>query len=293
MGCCGSSIPDEILDDPTGPSTFYLKKAGTFSSNFKIQADGHGDEGKPWLLLTKKGKWGKDDAILTIENYKRNEGEKFGQALAVCKFDTLDREAVKQYGVETHEDSDDSDSDHSDSDEETEFKQKTKWALKTSSKFYLDRERKQPMYKLKVKAKGKAKRIIEFRTTEDEEGNEKTTVSSHIEVKPKKLIYRLTPLYPAAEESKGEEPEEIPLELKGKLKGSLNAMEWQSPLFRAQLEGRGGSKPVIETFPGANPAVTCLIGYVVTIELAPDDMHRACHQYLRWPRVDGPNDTWA
>ena len=43
-----------------------------------------------------------------------------GQALAVCKFDTLDAQAYKQYGYAAHEDSDGSDGYSVDSDSDNE-----------------------------------------------------------------------------------------------------------------------------------------------------------------------------
>jgi hypothetical protein len=139
-----------------------------------------------------------------------------GQALAVCKFDTLDADAFKQSGIRTHEDSDNSDgysvdSDRScscrfvcvlpftwcarlrHSDREEEYKQKCKWKLKTKSKFYLDRERTREVYTLVTKGKGKARRDVKFITNTDAEGKEFTVSSVSQKVKVKKMVYHLIP----------------------------------------------------------------------------------------------------
>ena len=70
-------------------------------------------EGPVWLFLRKRGKMFKDDINIVLENFVRTDSEnpEEGQALCVCKFDTLDSSAYKFYGgcFEAFEDSDGSD----------------------------------------------------------------------------------------------------------------------------------------------------------------------------------------
>jgi hypothetical protein len=47
----------------------------------------------------------------------------------------------------------------------------------------------------------------------------------------------------------------------------------------------------VRTQPGASPAVACLLGYLVTIELSPDDVVKNLR--LNWPTVFGPNGCRA
>ena len=61
------------------------------------------------------------DALLFPVDVNRGALQKDeGQALAVCKFDTLDAQAYKQYGYAAHEDSDGSDGYSVDSDSDNE-----------------------------------------------------------------------------------------------------------------------------------------------------------------------------
>jgi len=191
MGCCASipGVPDEIIPDPTAPSTFFCKKSGTFSSNYSVYQGN--EDGGLWLFIRKQGSIFKDNARYILENFVRDDPEnpENGHALAVCKFDTLDAQAYKQYGFQTHEDSDDSDGYSEESDDDAE--QKMKWTFKTKSKFYLDRGETQQVATMKVKAKGIAKRKVDFQTRQEEDGTKRTHAVIKQKKKIKKFIYKL------------------------------------------------------------------------------------------------------
>lgn len=292
MGLCGSSIPDEIIPDPTGPSKFYFKKAGMMSSNYNIfQGD---EDGGKWLLMRKKGKFG-DKINLSIENFvKDEETGKFGM-LAYCHFDTIDRQAYKQKDMETHDDSDASDYSDDDSDEETE--QKCKWVFKTKSKFYADASKTQHLYTIQVKAKGKAKRKVEFHEYEDANGEKKARAEVSRKGKVKKFFYKLTAAAGAGaggEESKtAEGAPEIPIVLHGSLNKGAHKLEWESPMFNADIEGRGSQKLTVQTKEGFNPSMAGLIAYVCCIEIAPEDVLSGAFRAISWPTVHGPHGAHA
>jgi hypothetical protein len=84
---------------------------------------------------------------------------------------------------------------------------------------------------------------------------------------------------------------EIPIVMHGSLQKSPDHLVWESPLFRAEIRGRGMSeRPIIQTREG-NPSVNCLIAFVVSMELSPEDIRNKAA--LRWPVVRGPNGATA
>ncbi len=65
---------------------------------------------------------------------------------------------------------------------------------------------------------------------------------------------------------------DIPIVIQGSVNKSSDKLVWECPLFRAEIHGRGLSeKARIETREG-NPAVNAIIGYIVAMELSPDDI---------------------
>jgi len=285
--------PEDIVPDPTGAATFFLCKQGLLSSNYKVHQDDK--HGKLWMLLRKHGKWGSDDCLFVLENFVRTNPEKKdeGQALAVCKFDTLDADAYKQYASTSHDDSDNSDGYSIDSDPDDgdwgDTVQRTKWRFKTKSKFYTDRSRKDHVFSLTTKAKGKSRREVDFHTSE-QDGQQTTTVSVSYKHKVKKLIYTLTPVLKSPEGAEVDGPG-VPVELHGSLNKNPSGLKWVSPMFSADLKGRFIQEVTVKANEGFPPAMSCLIAYVLTIELSPDDVVKNLH--LNWPTVYGPNGCSA
>lgn len=84
---------------------------------------------------------------------------------------------------------------------------------------------------------------------------------------------------------------EIPIALLGSVSKPPESQAWESPLFRAEIRGRGFSeRPVVTTREG-NPAVNCLLGFVISMELSPEDIRNKAK--LTWPTVHGPNGCVA
>jgi hypothetical protein len=295
MGLCGSSIPDEILPDPTGPSKFFMKKKGMMSRNFDIYQND--EDGGKWLQLKKEGGRVSDKAKISIENFVKDEESGHFGVLAFCNFDTLDSDAYKQSDMETHSDSDDSD--YSDDESDTEAEQKCKWKCKTKSHFYKDKSKKEKTFTLRVKAKGKAKRKVEFHEYEDAEGHQAARASVSMKIKVKKFFYKLSVGVPGegegVEESKAGEggPPLIPLELHGNLNKGARKLHWTCPMFEADVEGKSGNKLSVETKEGCDPAAAALIAYIAAIELAPEDIADKAKAVIHWPTVHGPHGASA
>jgi hypothetical protein len=271
MGCGTSSVPDEILPDPTPGEecSVLFKKTGTFAKDQNVYKDK--DTSKKWLLLDKEGGFFTNPTYM-LENFVREDGSKRGQVLCSAK---LCVESVKTYGFERHSDSDSSSEDSSDDHVETDVeKVKMKWAQAVKVTFYSDREMSTPIAKLKVKAKGKAKRTTTTKRWEeevrDDEGNvtgteDRLSVSSEVKKKVKKLKYTIT-------EMEGEE--EMPsIALDGKPNGSSYKLEWKSPVFECEIGSNGwGSTEMHVDTKWKNPALGMLMGYIVGKDISPDDI---------------------
>ncbi len=82
----------------------------------------------------------------------------------------------------------------------------------------------------------------------------------------------------------------MPIAIKGSLNSSAKNLLWESPLFQADIHGGFTEKCTVQTRDG-NPAMNALIGYVVGIELSPDDVREKAS--FNWPRVYGPHGASA
>ena len=183
MGCCcsfESEVPENILPDPAvgDQANFYTKKVGAFSKDVEVYKDEERKE--KWLLVNQEGGLFDGELKVTVENYVRTGEGKSGDGECLCHavMDKLDSDNYKYYDGEIEVDTDDSDF-SADSDEGEEdvdgvkITVKTKWACKTTVKFYEDRACTKKLAELKVKAKGKAK---------------KKTTKVETEVRPTQLI---------------------------------------------------------------------------------------------------------
>ena len=293
MGCCASvpGVPDVILPDPdkcdeqNQPIKFYCKPSGMLSSNMTVLK---GDkEGPVWLFLRKRGKMFKDDINIVLENFVRTDSEnpEEGQALCVCKFDTLDSSAYKFYGgcFEAFEDSDGSDgysADEGDWSSGALDVQSGKFRFVTKSKFFSDRKHKDKVAEIKVKAKGKVKRSVVWSKRDVTDANGAVTGfewhgAQHREVKVKKLVYKLV----TVDASSGVE-QEVPVHLHGSLNSAASENKWESPMFNCKVKGGffAADKPVITTnkAPNFSHALALMVGYVCSIELSPSDVREQC-----------------
>lgn len=271
MGCGSSSVPDVILPDPVpGQKCKVLfKKQGTFAKDQYVYMDG--DTDKKWLFMDKEGAFWSNPTYV-LENFVREEGSKKGEVLSVAKLEIT--EAIT-YGRKESVDSDSSSDDSTDDEgEEMRVVAKMKWAQKIKVKFYSDRERTKKIAEVKVKAKGKAKKETTYTTREvedkDGEGNvtgthEETSESSKISKKVKKVKYVI-------EELEGED--EMPkINLKGKPNKSAYKLEWDGPVFQAEIESSNwGSTEIEVNTDFKNPALGMLMGYIIAKDISPDDI---------------------
>ena len=307
MGCCASvpGVPDVILPDPDACDEqnqaikFYCKPSGTFSSNYTVLK---GDkEGPVWLFLRKRGKMFKDDINIVLENFVRTDSENpdEGQALSVCKFDTLDSQAYKFYGgcFDAFQDSDDSDGYSADEGDwsaagDTD-RQGGKFRFVTKSKFFTDRKYKNKVAEIKVKAKGKVKRTVNWNKRDITDANGVVTghewvASQSREIKVKKLVYKFVTIDPAT----GAEAE-VPIHLHGSLNSAASENKWESPMFNCKVKGGffSSDKPVITTNKGPNfgHALSLMAGYVCSIELSPQDVKENCNP--PFPAVQPPSSN--
>lgn len=95
-----SKVPENILDDPEGPSEFFVQKLSMMSSDFEVFADP--EHKQKWLALDQQGSmWFDKDVKVNVENYVRPPDGKLGtgQCLASCKLDTIGREDYKFYDL--------------------------------------------------------------------------------------------------------------------------------------------------------------------------------------------------
>ncbi len=83
---------------------------------------------------------------------------------------------------------------------------------------------------------------------------------------------------------------EVPIAIKGSLSSSAKSLLWESPLFQTDVHGGLTEKCTVQTREG-NAAMNALIGFVVGIELSPDDVRQKAG--LTWPRVHGPHGASA
>jgi hypothetical protein len=274
MGC-GTSVPKEIIPDPTpGQECKVLfKKTGMMSRDQYVYQDM--DKEKKWLLMDKEGSLF-SNPIYVLENFtrgknpnKKNEGE----CLCAAKLEVTD---AKTYGFETHEDSDSSEAESGEWGEESDVKvDKMKWRQGIKVKFYRDRERTDCIAVVKVKAKGKAKKTTkttkETVTKTDSDGNssseEVERVAVTIEKKVTKVKYTIT-------EMKGEEKEMPPIKLAGKPNGKAGKLKWESPVFNAEIDPKGGfASDQIEVHTNwRDPALGMLMGYIIAKDISPDDI---------------------
>ncbi len=283
-------VPDVIIPDPdTGDQQneaikFYCKPSGAFSSNMTVLK---GDkEGPVWLFLRKRGKLFKDDINIVLENFVRRDSEhpEEGQALCVCKFDTLDSQAYKFYGgcFENFQDSDNSDgysADEGDSNGGALDIQSGKFRFVTKSKFFTDRKHQNKVAEIKVKAKGKVTRVVNWTKRDLTDANGEVTghewvASQSREIKVKKLVYKFVTTVNGVET-------EIPIHLHGSLNSAASENKWESPMFSCKVKGGffSSDKPVITTNKGQNftHALALMAGYVCSIELSPQDVKENCH----------------
>jgi len=274
MGC-GSSVPKEILPDPTpGQDCKVLfKKTGMLSRDQYVYQDL--DKEKKWLLMDKEGSLFSNPTYV-LENFvrgknpnKKNEGE----CLCAAKLEVTE---AKTYGFEAHEDSDSSEADSGEWVEESQtVVEKMKWKQGIKVKFYRDRARNDLIAEVKVKAKGKAKKTTktttETVTTTDSDGNESSNeverIAVTIDKKVTKVKYTITEL-------KGEEKEMPPIHLHGKPNGKAGKLKWEIDVFNAEIDPKGGfSSDQIEVHTKwKNPALGMLMGYIIAKDISPDDI---------------------
>lgn len=274
MGCGASSVPDEIIPDPEpGQKCKVLfKKQGTFAKDQEVFFDC--DKSKKWLFLDKEGGLFSEPKFW-LDNYVRKDGSKQGQTLCSAK---LKLTQFKKYGHKVNEDSDSDISDSSNSDVEVSVKkEKFKWAQTVQVLFFNGREFDKVIAEVKVKAKGKAKRTtvtIETQVDDhDEEGNKtgehtETTHQVDIHKKVKKVKYNITML--DGEKDKEKLPE---IKLKGKPNGNAYKLEWDGPVFQAEIDSSmWGSTEIEVATDWKNPALGMLMGYIIAKEISPDDL---------------------
>jgi len=274
MGC-GTSVPKEIIPDPTpGQECKVLfKKTGTFSRDQYVYQDLNKE--KKWLLMDKEGNLF-DNPKYVLENFvrgknpdKKNEGE----CLCAAKLEVTE---AKTYGFETHEDSDSSEAESGEWGVEVDVVvTKMKWRQGIKVKFYRDRAHTNLLAEVKVKAKGKAKKTtkttMETVTTTDSDGNtssqEVERIAVNIEKKVTKVKYTITEL-------KGEEKEMPHIKLVGKPNGKAGKLVWESPVFKAEIDPKTGfSSDQIEVHTNwKDPALGMLMGYIIAKDISPDDI---------------------
>jgi len=264
MGCCESSVPDVIIPDPEPGQKcdVLIKPIGMLSRDQYVYQDK--DDTKKWLFLDKAGSLFSNPKFY-LENFVRDDNKK-GQMLCAATIEICE---LNKCSKGEHVDSDASE--YSDSSIEGEVEvtvEKFKWAQKLKIKFYSDREMSKKICVLKVKAKGKAKKTTVTTTTTDEEGNEKENVSSSVDKKVKKLIYKILEL-------EGEEEGKFPdVDLKGKLKHPEHELKWKGEgMFESRIEG---NKVHVET-EYKHPGLGMLMGYICAKELAPNDISSNVH----------------
>jgi len=272
MGCGSSSVPDIIIPDPEPGQKCHVlfKKQGMFAKDQEVFQDC--DSSKKWLFLDKEGGF-LSNPKYWLDNYVRKDKSKFGKTLCSAK---LHIDKFKKYDREAGMDSDSSASDSSNSDVEVNVhKVKFKWAQTILVRFYDSREMEKEIAVVKVKAKGKAKKTTTTieRTVEDtnEEGHVtghhvETDVNIDTQKKVKKVKYTITEL----DGSK----ENLPvINLKGKPNGNNYKLEWNSPVFEAEIESSNwGSTQIEVKTEWKNPALGMLMGYIIAKEISPDDI---------------------
>jgi len=274
MGC-GTSVPKEIIPDPTpGQECKVLfKKTGMMSRDQYVYQDMNKE--KKWLLMDKEGSLFSNPTYV-LENFvrgknpdKKNEGE----CLCSAKLEVTE---AKTYGFEAHEDSDSSEGDSGEWGVEVDVVvEKMKWRQGIKVKFYRDRARTELLAELKVKAKGKAKKTtkitMETVTTTDSDGNTSSSeverVAVNIEKKVTKVKYTITEL-------KGEEKEMPHIKLHGKPNGKEGKLKWESSVFNAEIDPKiGFASDQIEVHTSwKNPALGMLMGYIIAKDISPDDI---------------------
>jgi len=270
-------VPDIIIPDPEPGQKCHVlfKKQGMFAKDQEVYQDC--DRTKKWLFLDKEGGFLSNPSYW-LDNYNRSEGSKFGETLCSAK---LHIDKFKKYDVKAKMDSDSSGSNSSNSDIEVNVhKIKFKWAQCIMVRFYDSRDMSKQIAVVKVKAKGKAKKTTTTteRTVEDhdEEGRvtgEHIETSTHSEIKKKvkKVKYTITEL----DGSKEDLPE---IKLKGKPNGSNYKMEWEGPVFQAEIESSNwGSTEIEVKTEWKNPALGMLMGYIIAKEISPDDIKDNVH----------------
>jgi len=274
MGC-GTSVPKEIIPDPTpGQECKVLfKKTGMLSRDQYVYKDM--DKEKKWLLMDREGSLFTNPTYV-LENFvrgknpdKKNEGE----CLCAAKLEVTES---KTYGFEAHEDSDSSEADSGEWVEEVDVVVvKMKWRQTVRVKFYRDRKHTDQIAEVKVKAKGKAKKttVVTFEsvTTVDADGNSSTNqverVAVNIEKKVTKVKYTIT-------EMKGEEKEMPKIKLQGKPNGKEGKLKWECPVFSAEIDPKiGFSSDQIEVVTNwKDPALGMLMGYIIAKDISPEDI---------------------
>jgi len=273
MGC-GTSVPKEIIPDPTpGQECKVLfKKTGMMSRDQYVYQDLNKE--KKWLLMDKEGSLF-SNPVYVLENFVRKDPNKKNEGECLCAA-KLEVTEAKTYGFETHEDSDSSEAESGEWGAETDVVVvKMKWRQGIKVKFYRDRARTNLIAEVKVKAKGKAKKTtkttMETVTTTDSDGNSSSSeverVAVTIEKKVTKVKYTITEL-------KGEEKEMPPIKLTGKPNGKAGKLKWESPVFNAEIDPKGGfSSDQIEVHTNwKDPALGMLMGYIIAKDISPDDI---------------------
>jgi len=274
MGC-GTSVPKEIIPDPTpGQECKVLfKKTGMMSRDQYVYQDMNKE--KKWLLMDKEGSLFSNPTYV-LENFVRGKNpnkKDEGECLCAAKLEVTE---AKTYGFSVHEDSDSSEDDSGEWVDEVEVVvEKMKWRQAIKVKFYRDRERTNLIAEVKVKAKGKAKKTtkttMETVSSTDADGNttqsEVERVAVTIEKKCTKVKYTITEL-------KGEEKEMPHIKLVGKPNGKAGKLKWESHVFNAEIDPKiGFSSDQIEVHTNwKDPALGMLMGYIIAKDISPDDI---------------------
>lgn len=273
-----SAVPDHILDDPKGPTEFFVQKVSVMSSDYEVYLGDKASKDTKWLVIDQQGSLWDKHCKFIVENYVRPKGGKIGDGvcLASANIKPLTRDRYKYYDMDwdtdyKYEDSDDSDGySSSGSDEdlaEVKEKAKCKWKADTEAEFFSDREQKHRVAKCKIKAKGKAKKKKITKITRDEDGKEHTTEHTEHEEKIKKFFYKLWI---------GDSDNMIPIKLHGSVNHGDGQLKWESQQFDCKIEGFWTPKPHIMTKSEEYPAMDLLLGFIIANIFSPTDVAGHC-----------------
>jgi len=293
MGCCSSSEAEEVTETElpmpeAGRSMHvYLKKQGTFKTDYDVFDISDGEPGQIWMLVDAVG-----DTFSGMKYYLkyRQAGEEEFTVLGAAEIHGSDEEFSWKI---TDEDVDidigfDSDSDDFSVDEVDFFdlevaeekKLKAKWKLKKECNLYSDREMTEKIGELKVKAKGKYKR----KTTEtskwveyfDDEGHEQKRQEIETEVKYETKLKKFNYKFKIHDTKINLEVEKGPeggsYSSGAKLEWTGSTSEEGDELFKIIGDGRNC---YIRTEEDADPNSTLLAAFACACQFHPGDLQRA------------------